>query len=250
MRFGKLGLGLVTATALLTAGTATASAATLTLGNPLTGSGYTSTNFGLPSGLINVTLASGAPATSPVDGTVIDWAIGGGDGSFAPFVAQPSGANFTGTAVGSAVAITPPGVSPRQPTNLPIKVGQVFGLNTPIGDIDIAPAGYDGYYDGLMTVGASGPLFAGGSANQSFAYNATVRYCEVPNLHLKNLTAARQALKNADCTLGTVTKPKNKKKRRKAKFVKAQSAAAGAKISDTAPVNLTLGPKPKKKHKK
>jgi hypothetical protein len=250
MRRRNLGLVLTAAMATCAVAAGSAGAATLTLGNPLTGSGYTPTNFGLPSGLINVTLASGAAATSPVDGTVIDWAVGGGDGSFAPFVAQPSGLNFTGTAVGSAVAITPPGVSPREATNLPIKAGQVFGLNTPIGDINLAPAGYDGYYEGLMTVGASGPLYQGGSANESFAFNATVRYCEVPNLHLKNLTAAQQALKNADCTLGTVTKPKNKKKRRKAKFVKAQSAAAGAKISDKAPINLTLGPKPKKKHKK
>ncbi len=57
---------------------------------------------------------------------------------------------------------------------------------------------------------------------------------------------------SADCTLGTVKRPKSKAKRKKARFVRSQSIAAGSSISDTAPVDLKLGKKPGKhrKHKK
>jgi hypothetical protein len=253
MRFGKHWVALIATAAFLTAATGTASAATLTFGNPLTGTpAYTATNFGGDSGLMNTILASGASAASPVDGTIIDWGVGGGQGTFTPFIAQPSGTDFKGTALGtaSAINVSTGTESPRQLTNLPIKAGQVFGLNTPTASLDYAPAGHDGYYDGLMAVGTTGPLYQGGTDGQSFAFNATVRYCEVPDVRGLRLAPAQQALKDHTCTPGNVIKPKNKKKRRKAKVVRSQSAAPGAKISDTAPIDLTLGPKKKKKAKK
>jgi hypothetical protein len=46
-----------------------------------------------------------------------------------------------------------------------------------------------------------------------------------------------------------VKRPKSKSARKKAKFVKSQSVAPGTSISDTAPVDLKLGKKPKR-HKK
>jgi beta-lactam-binding protein with PASTA domain len=81
------------------------------------------------------------------------------------------------------------------------------------------------------------------------ALQATVRFCSVPALKGKKLGAARQALAAADCTAGAVKKPKKKAARKKAKFVKSQSAAPGTSISDTAPIDLTLGKAPKKHRK-
>ena len=51
----------------------------------------------------------------------------------------------------------------------------------------------------------------------------------------------------ADCALGKVRRPKNEAIRKKAKFVKTESAVAGSSVSDTAPVDLMLG---KERHRK
>jgi len=76
-----------------------------------------------------------------------------------------------------------------------------------------------------------------------------VRFCSVPNLKGLKIGAAQNALVAADCTVGTLKRPKKKAARKKAKFVKSQTAVPGTSISDTAPIDLTLGKGPKK-HKK
>ena len=59
------------------------------------------------------------------------------------------------------------------------------------------------------------------------------------------LSAAKQALSNGNCTLGTIRKPK---KRKRSKTVRGQSAAPGTAIADTAAIDISVGkPKPKKK---
>ncbi|HEX5713809.1 MAG TPA: S8 family serine peptidase, partial [Solirubrobacterales bacterium] len=69
--------------------------------------------------------------------------------------------------------------------------------------------------------------------------------CTVPKLTKKTLGQAKTALAGANCKLGRVTKPKARKgKRLPALVVRSSSPAAGT--ASSGPVNLTLGPKPKK----
>jgi subtilisin family serine protease len=71
--------------------------------------------------------------------------------------------------------------------------------------------------------------------------------CKVPKLAGLSLAKARAALAGARCTLGKVTQPKARKGHKLgALVVKSSSPAAGAAASGA--VNLTLGPKPKKRH--
>lgn len=70
--------------------------------------------------------------------------------------------------------------------------------------------------------------------------------CVVPKLVGKTLARAKTALKNANCRLGKVHKPKQPKgKKRRALVVKSSHPAAGATPANGT-VNLTLGPKPRK----
>jgi subtilisin family serine protease len=71
--------------------------------------------------------------------------------------------------------------------------------------------------------------------------------CVVPKLAGKTLSQGQAALASARCKLGKVTKPKARKGRRLPRLVvKSSSPAAGATTASA--VNLTLGPKPKKRH--
>lgn len=72
--------------------------------------------------------------------------------------------------------------------------------------------------------------------------------CVVPKLAGKTLKRAKAALKAADCKLGTVTKPKRAKgkKKKRVLVVKSSSPRRGARPADGA-VDLKLHPKPKPK---
>ena len=74
--------------------------------------------------------------------------------------------------------------------------------------------------------------------------------CVVPNLRGLSLTAATRALKAGHCRLGTVTKPRSRRARAKAKYVVAQTRASGTKLGSKAKVGVRLGPKPKRSPKK
>jgi hypothetical protein len=70
--------------------------------------------------------------------------------------------------------------------------------------------------------------------------------CTVPKLVGKKLKAAKRKIRAAGCKVGTVTKPKGHKgKRRRPLVVKSSSPAAGAQPADGT-VDLRLGPKPRK----
>jgi thermitase len=70
--------------------------------------------------------------------------------------------------------------------------------------------------------------------------------CTVPKLAGKTLGQAKAALGGADCQVGKVTKPKPRKGQKPvALVVKSTSPAAGS--LSFGPVDLTLGPKPKKR---
>jgi hypothetical protein len=70
--------------------------------------------------------------------------------------------------------------------------------------------------------------------------------CIVPGLRGKTLARAKAALREADCKLGNVRKPKRMNgKKHRVLVVKSSSPAAGARPAD-GKVDLRLGPKPRK----
>jgi thermitase len=86
------------------------------------------------------------------------------------------------------------------------------------------------------------------SASQPIVIPPAPSACKVPKLAGLSLAKAKSALVAAGCALGKVTQPKARKGRPLgALIVKSSSPAAGATASG--PVNLTLGPKPKKHHR-
>jgi hypothetical protein len=164
--------------------------------------------------------------------------------------------NYIGTAISAPYAPANFAASPVLPASLPIQAGDLIGIQTTSGN-------------GLDSVGAATPVVGARAIawalpalsstapdpadplvdDLEMAVRATIRFCAVPDLKGKKLTKAIAALAAADCKLGAVKQPKGKRKRKKAKFVVRQSSPAGTSISDTAPIELKMGKKPKKKKK-
>jgi hypothetical protein len=240
---------------LATLSSAGAQAATVRVGSPLTGN-FIATGMGASGNVTwSQTALPGSMTTSPSDGTVVSWQSRTLGGPFRLVIIRPSGSQFSNVATSDPYAPANFAASPVIPTNLPIKAGDRIGIETTSGN------GFDATGVAGGVTGATGvvwaPHLAPGQTRSAdplvdgseIALNATVRYCAVPNLKGKKIGAARRVLAAADCTVGTVKRPKSKSARKKAKFVKSQSVAPGTSISDTAPVDLKLGKKPKR-HKK
>lgn len=231
------------AIAISLAGGGTAGAATVTIGSTLTGP------FTLnPAGSVGSdAMVTGPNLVSPVDGTVVNWRTFGFSGGFRLRVIQTSAGNFA-TGVASAPVVNLTGGTIDTPLSVPIKKGQLVGFdNTSSGDTAgvITPSTTyisSGWAPALQNGGApQAPAFTGAL---EFAYNATVRYCQVPKLKGKKLGAAKKALAAAGCSIGSVKKKKGQKG---AKFVRSQSVATGTSLADGAAVGVKLGPKKKKK---
>ena len=249
----RLVIGLAAASALL--GASGAHAATVRLGSPLTANFIASAMGGSGNVTWSQTVLPGSMTTSPSDGTVISWQNRTNGGPFRLVIIRPVGAQFTNVGTSDPYEPASFAASPVISTSLPIKAGDQIGIETTTGN------GFDatGVASGITGAKAIAwvPHLAGGQTRSAdplvddseIALNAVVRYCAVPSLKGKKLGAAKSALAAADCTLGNVKRPKSKAARKKAKFVKSQSAAPGTSISDTAPIDLKLGKKPKK-HKK
>jgi hypothetical protein len=243
-------LGLATTLIAFAVGVSSAQAATVTVGDPLTSPSYGVSGFsGGPYTIFNTKLISGQDPGSPVDGTVISWGVGSPNGGFALQILRATGAGTYFATDGTAQRQLrfDNAASPPQATSLPIDKGDLIALRTAGGtslyqsslgsSARIAPAVYPGESAVAATVT---------STTDNYIYNATIRYCLVPQLTGKSLTTARSALLAADCSVGTITKPKKKKARKKAKVVRSTSLPAGASVSDTTPIDLSLGKKPKK----
>src|SRR5262249_29542959 len=73
--------------------------------------------------------------------------------------------------------------------------------------------------------------------------------CIVPRLAGTKLAQARKALKDANCAVGTVTKPRARKGKKLGHLVvKSSNPSAGTTLEVGTKVNLKLGPKPRKAH--
>jgi hypothetical protein len=248
-----LAIGLAGVFALL--GTSGAQATTVRIGSPLTAN-FIATGMGAGGNVTwSQTLLPGSMTTSPSDGTVISWQNRTQGGPFRLVIIHPSGEQFSNVATSDPYAPANFAASPVIKTNLPIKAGDQIGIETTSGN------GFDATGVTGGVAGAKGivwaPHLAPGQTRSAdplvdgseIALNATVRYCAVPNLKGKKLGAAKSALASSDCTVGNVKRPKSKSARKKAKFVKSQSVPPGTSISDTAPIDLKLGKKPKRQKK-
>jgi PASTA domain-containing protein len=229
----------------LVAGTAAAN--TVTVGSSLTAPGFSLSPFGPPATVTNYLLPAPATAASPVDGTVISWRFIGAGGPLTPRVLRSTGGtSMTGAGTGAPQNATAPNViSGPFSTALPIKRGQFFGVNGASGaSLSTAPTSgaTSLYFDPALVDEGSGQAPTGTNPEED-AISATVRYCLVPKLKGKTGKAARQALRAADCTVGSVRKGK---KRRPTKSVLSQSVKAGTSISDTQPVDLRISRKKKR----
>ena len=247
----RRGVLLAVAAALL--GATGAQANTITLGNPLTTAVPGGSGFSVARTLFNTRLIDGSDPASPVDGTVTRWAVGSPDGTFALRVLRRVGADSYAAVAGDAerLLVFDPAPSPQQPTSLPIAKGDLISLAEGGGtSLASSNVGSSVVLPDVAEVGGPAQSPFSMSDTRSFLFNATVRYCLVPNVFLMKEAAARAALAAADCQVGQIIKPRKKRKRKRAKFVKAIGIAPGTAVSDTTTVDLTFGKKPKKKKKK
>jgi hypothetical protein len=228
---------------------ASAGAATVTIGSPLT-----STFTNNPAGSVATNaMVTGPNLASPVDGTVVNWRTQNFVGTLR-FRVLKLDAGLAATAVASSQPISLSGGTVDTPLNVPIHKGEIVGFDNTSGsdraDIAAPSPTYTSAFWTTLPDNAS-PQAPANADPIEFAYNATVRYCLVPNVVGKKVGAAGQALSEAGCTLGTVTKKKAKKKKLKGpKIVKSQSAPPGTSLGDQAPVDVHVKVKPKKKKKK
>jgi PASTA domain len=73
--------------------------------------------------------------------------------------------------------------------------------------------------------------------------------CVVPKLAGKKLARAKAVLRDANCAVGVVTKPRARKGKKLGQLVvKSTTPSAGTILADGGKVSLTLGPKPRKAH--
>lgn len=232
-------------------GATVASANTITLGNPLTNPSYSTSGFSGARTFFNTRLINGSDPASPVDGTVTSWAVGRPDGSFSLRILHRVGTDSYAAFAGDAERqlVFDPAPSPPQPTSLPIRKGDLIALADGGGtSLAQSTTGSSVVLPDKAVVGGPAQSPFSTSNTDNYAFNATVRYCLVPGVIGKKEAAARSALAAADCPVGQILKPKKKGKRQKAKFVRATSVPAGTAVSDTTPIDLTFGKKPKKKH--
>jgi hypothetical protein len=237
---GAIAIGLIPA--------ASAGAATVTIGSPLT-SAFSSASAG---SIGTNAMVSGPNIASPVDGTVVNWRTQNFFGTLRVRILKLDVGNAA-TATASSSPISLSGGTVDSALNLPIQKGQVVGFDNTSpadrADVDQSSTTYlSAAWNTLPDNGSpQSPNF--NNEDLEFAYNATVRYCVAPSLRGIKLGAAKSALAAADCTLGTVKKKKGKKgkKPKGPKVVTSQSVAPGTAVGDKAPINLTVKIKPKKK---
>jgi hypothetical protein len=230
----------------LAATAATAQAATVHLGSPLTASFVPGDLGNQQNTIVQLRLPEpGAIVQSPVEGHVVSYQLAASKGTFAIQVIRLEGTGARSIGTSATTAVNTTGISAPIGTNLLIRRGDLVGV-TNIGPTDLIGGVENGSAYGAWTPplvdggDARNPFFVGappGEKQIEFGMGATVRYCQVPALKGLTPRVARERLASADCTVGKVTKTK---KRRKKKRVVGQSVEAGKAISDTAHVNLKV----------
>lgn len=225
---------------------ATAPADTVVMGSTL------QNNFGggLSTGPTLSVQLSFAPATStnpvisPANGVITGWKVKSADDGalYTLKVLRPNGAvslvtttNSNFSAVRSVVApspvpagtelATPTGVIFDYPASLPISEGDYIGVLTGGADDHVPQTITSGVPANLIANNFSGLPADGAAANlladeqHDLLLQATIKFCNVPNLKGKKAKAAKQALVAADCA-AKVSKKRIGKKRSFGKVIK------------------------------
>ncbi len=177
-RFGLAALVALCAGSLL--GTASAQAANVIVGSPLTAT-FTTSACGTPCTVANTAFPeSGANVTSPVNGVIVNWHLLKGTvaKNYKLRVLTPGGgAAYTGAGTSAAASPIAAERTETFPTNLPIKAGQTVGIDleagAAIGIATSTSAGY-AYWSPPAAEGSStnATLFPG---TLELAFNAEVQ---------------------------------------------------------------------------
>jgi hypothetical protein len=275
-----LRFGIAAGLALAIMAPAGASADTITMGSTLQNdydggvSGGAST---LSAQLSFDPLTSPNPVVSPANGLITGWKVKSADDGalYTLKVLRANGAvslvtatnsNFTAVAsvaapsavpVGTFVA-TPTGVIFDYPASLAISKGDHIGLLTGGDDDDLPQKTTNGLarnliannFAGQPANGAAGDLLA--DEQHDLLLQATVKFCNVPDLKGLKLADAQQKLAAADCAAGEVSKKKLKKtkknKKKKGKVLK-QATPAGTTAAPGTAVAITVAKLKTKKKK-
>jgi len=177
MRRIKLGI-LSVAVAATMAMPATAQAAPVTVGSPLTAA-FGSTNYGGVATIIHTALPeSGAHVTSPVSGVITSWhLLGAAGGPFKLRVIRQVSGGYLGA--GSSAPVVPTGIGLETfSTNLPIQAGDYVGIdnsneNDKIGAAAVPGAVFAGWLPPLADGATASPNAPG--PNVELAFNAVVQ---------------------------------------------------------------------------
>lgn len=177
MRLIKLSLAVM---AVMAVGTATAQAAPVTVGSPLTGTTSQGEASGGSGTFINLAFAEpGARVTSPVTGAVISWSVVKASGPFRLRVLRPAGGT-TYANVGSSSQMVAADIPSVQtfPAAVPIQAGDTIGLDinngNKIGIQSGDPADIAAAWIPPLADGATGP-FTASQAGLEVGFNAVIQ---------------------------------------------------------------------------
>jgi hypothetical protein len=299
-RFSRIALAITLAAVAVVVAPAAAAANTVVMGSKLTNTfdGGISTGPTLSVQLSFDPATSPNPVVSPANGVITGWKVKSADDGaiYTLKVLRPNGpvslvtatnTNFTAirsvqapTAVPIGTgAATPTGVIFNYPASLPISAGDYIGVLTGGADDDVPQHTTNGLarnkignnFAGLPTNGNAANLLA--DEQHDLLLQATIKFCDVPNVVGQTQAAAAAAIAAGDCTSTAITQAlqlkaikktfsKKKKKRIKAAntalqaqngLVLSQGTAPGTTAAPPGPaVALTVGEvvKPPKKKKK
>jgi hypothetical protein len=136
-------------------------------------------------------------------------------------------------------------------TGTPVATGSAAELDSPGIRVDV-PTGITATFS--ATVGDAAANTSTCSAPISYTHQHVDPppsvTCVVPKLAGKKLARAKKALRDANCAVGVVTKPRARKGKKLGQLVvKSSTPSAGTILADGGKVSLTLGPKPRKAHR-
>lgn len=135
-------------------------------------------------------------------------------------------------------------------TGTPVATGSAAELGSPGIRVDV-PTGVTATFSATATDAAANTSSCSAPISYTRLHGdppPSIR-CVVPKLAGKRLARARAALKDANCAVGVVMKPRARKGKKLGQLVvKSTTPSAGTVLADGGKVGLTLGPKPRKTH--
>jgi hypothetical protein len=280
-RLSRIAFATTLAAAGLAGASATASADTVVMGSTLAND-FDSPGFSISAPTVSAQISfdpatSPNPVTSPANGVITDWRVKSADDGalYTLKVLRPNGAvslvvatNSSFKAISSVEApgAVPPGTAVASPTgaifdypaSLPISKGDYVGLLATGSLNDLPQHTTSGLHQNLIANNFSGQPSDGASADllsdeqHDLLLQATVKFCNVPDLKGLKLADAQSKLAAADCG-STVTKKKlkkNKKNKKKKGKVLSQTVPAGTTAAPGTPIGIKVAKLKKKKKKK